>query len=111
MGSAQGKGVREGQPPQTTREISSQLPARKEVHEEGRRRKGESGVIMRNQHAQSEHLQEGFCNNVIKSSLMMLKLMLCLLQENKSYSVKPICIHPLMSRHHTSLHHVWHRES
>jgi hypothetical protein len=31
MGSAQGKGVREGQAPQTGREISSQLPARKEA--------------------------------------------------------------------------------
>ncbi len=31
MGSAQGKGVREGQAPQTRREISSQLPARKEA--------------------------------------------------------------------------------
>jgi hypothetical protein len=29
MGSAQRKGVREGQAPQTRREISSQLPARK----------------------------------------------------------------------------------
>jgi hypothetical protein len=31
MGSAQEKGVREGQAPQTRREISSQLPARKEA--------------------------------------------------------------------------------
>ncbi len=31
MGSAQGKGVREGQAPQAGREISSQLPARKEA--------------------------------------------------------------------------------
>jgi hypothetical protein len=31
MGSAQGKGVRENQAPQTRREISSQLPARKEA--------------------------------------------------------------------------------
>ncbi len=31
MGSAQGKGAREGQAPQTGREISSQLPARKEA--------------------------------------------------------------------------------
>jgi hypothetical protein len=30
MGSAQRKGLREGQAPQTRREISSQLPARKE---------------------------------------------------------------------------------
>jgi hypothetical protein len=31
MGSAEGKGVREGQAPQTRSKISSQLPARKEV--------------------------------------------------------------------------------
>jgi hypothetical protein len=31
MGSAQGKGVREGQAPRAGREISSQLPARKEA--------------------------------------------------------------------------------
>ncbi len=31
MGSAQGKGAREGQAPQTRSEISSQLPARKEA--------------------------------------------------------------------------------
>ncbi len=31
MGSAHGKGVREGQAPQTRSEISSQLPARKEA--------------------------------------------------------------------------------
>ncbi len=31
MGSAQGKGVREGQAPQTRSEISSQFPARKEA--------------------------------------------------------------------------------
>jgi hypothetical protein len=39
---------------------------------------------------------------------MILKLMMCLFQENKSCGLKPICIHPLMSRHHTSLRHVWH---
>ncbi len=39
---------------------------------------------------------------------MMLKLMLCLFQENKSYGVKTIYIHPLMSRDRTSLRHVWH---
>ncbi len=31
MGPAQGKGMREGQAPQARREISSQLPARKET--------------------------------------------------------------------------------
>jgi hypothetical protein len=31
MGSAQGKGAREGQAPQTRSKISSQLPARKET--------------------------------------------------------------------------------
>ncbi len=46
MGSAQGKGVREGQAPQTRREISSKLPARKEVtwskkKKEGRVRRDE----------------------------------------------------------------------
>jgi hypothetical protein len=42
MGSAQGKGVREGQAPQTRREISSQLPARKEAT--WRRKKKEEQV-------------------------------------------------------------------
>jgi hypothetical protein len=60
MGSAQGKGVREGQAPQTKREISSQLPAKKEATWRRRKRKDESGVMKRNQRAQSEHPQEGF---------------------------------------------------
>jgi hypothetical protein len=47
-------------------------------------------------------------NYVIKCTLMMLLLRVCLFQENKSFGVKPICIHPLMSRHHASLRHVWH---
>jgi hypothetical protein len=34
IGSAQGKGVRDEQAPQTRREISSQLPARKEAKEQ-----------------------------------------------------------------------------
>jgi hypothetical protein len=105
MESAQGKGVREGQAPQTRREISSQPPARKEATWSRRKRKEESGVTKRNQHAQSEHLQKVF-NSVFKFSLMMLKLKLCLFQENKLYDVKTICIHPLMSRHCTSLRHV-----
>ncbi len=40
--------------------------------------------------------------------LVLLNLMLRLFQENKSYGVKPICSHPLMSRYCTSLCHVWH---
>ncbi len=32
----------------------------------------------------------------------MLKLMLHLFQENKSYGIKPICIHLLMSRHYVT---------
>jgi hypothetical protein len=54
MESAQGTGVREGQAPQTRREISSQPP--KEATWSRRKRKEESGVMKRNQHAQSEHL-------------------------------------------------------
>jgi hypothetical protein len=46
-------------------------------------------------------------SSVFKCSLMMLRLMLCLFQENKSYGIKTICIHPLMSRYCTSLRHVW----
>jgi hypothetical protein len=42
MGSAQEKGVREGQAPQTRSEISSQLPARKETTRS--RRKNEKRV-------------------------------------------------------------------
>jgi hypothetical protein len=65
MGSAQGKGGREGQAPQTRSEISSQLPARKEPNGAGGRRKEESGMTKRTQHAQSEHAQKAFIN-VIK---------------------------------------------
>jgi hypothetical protein len=71
-----------------------------EQEEAGR---NESGVMKRNQREQSEHLQKRLFNNVIECTSMMLKLMLRLFQENKS-----ICIHPLMSRHCTSLCHVWH---
>jgi hypothetical protein len=39
--------------------------------------------------------------------MLMLKLILRLFQENKSYGIKTICIHPLMSRRCTSQHHVW----
>ncbi len=77
-------------------------------HGAGGRRKEEAGVRTSNQRAQSEHLQKAF-NSMFKCSLMMLKLMLCLFQENKSYGVKTICIHSLMSRHCTSLRHVWHK--
>ncbi len=41
MGSAQGKGVREGQAPQAGREISSQLPARKEATWSRKRQEGQ----------------------------------------------------------------------
>jgi hypothetical protein len=49
-----------GQTPQTRREISSQPQRGRRQHGEGRRRKDESGVMNRNQRAQSEHLQESF---------------------------------------------------
>ncbi len=60
MGSAQGKGVREGQAPRVGREISSQLPARKEATWSKNKKKNGSDVMKRTQRAQSEHLQEGF---------------------------------------------------
>jgi hypothetical protein len=41
MGSAQGKGVREGQSPQAGREISIQLPARKEATWSRKRKEGQ----------------------------------------------------------------------
>jgi hypothetical protein len=41
MGSAQGKGAREGQAPQAERKISSQLPTRKEAARS--RKKGRTG--------------------------------------------------------------------
>jgi hypothetical protein len=47
-------------------------------------------------------------SNVIRLS-MMLRLMLYLFQENKSYGVKTICSHPLMLGHRTSPCRVWHR--
>jgi hypothetical protein len=40
MGSAQGKGVREGQAPQGVGKISSQLPARKETTWSRKKKKG-----------------------------------------------------------------------
>jgi hypothetical protein len=60
MGSAKGKGVREGQAPQTRREISSHSQRGRRQHGTGRRRKDESGVMKRNQSAQSEHLLKDF---------------------------------------------------
>ncbi len=66
-------------------------------------------MMKRNRLTQSEHLQKGFFfNNEIKCTLMMLKLILRLFQENKSYGIKPICLHPLMSHYWTSLRQVWH---
>jgi hypothetical protein len=43
MGSAQGKGVREGQAPQARREISSQHPARKEATWSSKKKEGRVG--------------------------------------------------------------------
>jgi hypothetical protein len=109
MGSAQGKGVRKGQAPPTRSKISSlnSQQGRRQLRAGGRR-KEESGVTKRTQRAQSEHSQRVlmYSNFIILS--MMLKLMLYLFQENKSYGVKTICIHPLMLRHRTSPRCVWH---
>ncbi len=110
MGSAQGKGVREGQAPQARREISSQPPARTEStwsrkKKEERVRHDEEGPAC-TEWVSSKRL----FNDVIVCLLMILKLMLHLFQENKSYGVKPICIHPMMSRHCTSLRHIWHNK-
>ena len=60
-GSAQGKGVREGQAPQTRREISSQPPARKEVtwsrkKKEGRVRRDEEQTACTEWHLQKAFL-------------------------------------------------------
>jgi hypothetical protein len=52
--------VREGQAPRVGREISSQLPARKEATWSKNKKKNGSDVRKRTQRAQSEHLQEGF---------------------------------------------------
>jgi hypothetical protein len=60
MGLAQGKGVRDGQAPQTRREISSHSQRERRQHGAGRRRKDKSGVMKRNQCEQSGHLQKGF---------------------------------------------------
>ncbi len=48
--------------------------------------------------------------NVIRLS-MMLRLMSYLFQENRSYGVETICIHPLMLCHCTSPRRIWHRYS
>jgi hypothetical protein len=60
MGSAQGKRVREGRAPQAGTKISSQLLARKEAIWSRKKKEGGLGVMKRSQHAQSEHLQEGY---------------------------------------------------
>jgi hypothetical protein len=57
MGSSQGRGVKEGQAPLGVENKSSQQGRRQ--HGEGRRRKHESGKMKKDQHAQSEHFQEG----------------------------------------------------
>jgi hypothetical protein len=72
MGSAQGKGAREDR--QAEREISSQLPTRKEAKWSRRRRKGGSGMMKKSQRAQSERLQESFCNNVIECNVANIKV-------------------------------------
>jgi hypothetical protein len=46
--------------------------------------------------------------DVIRLSIIS-RLMSYLFQENKSFGVKTICIHPLMLGHRTSPRHVWHR--
>ncbi len=84
MGSAQEKGVSEGQAPQTRREISSQLPSRKEAT--WRRKKKEGWV----RHDEEE---------------------LACTERINHMALNPFCIHPLMSRHRTSLCHVWHNYS
>ncbi len=43
-------------------------------HGAGRRRKNGSGVMKRNQRAQSEHLQESVCNNVIECNVDNIKV-------------------------------------
>ncbi len=108
MGSAQGKGVREGQAPQTKREISSQLPVRKEATWSQRKKEGRVRHVKEEPACTEWSSSKKAFNNVNKCMSMMLRLMLCLFQENKSYGVEPICIHPLMSCHCTSLCHVWH---
>ncbi len=59
MGSAQGRGVREGQAPQGVEKISSQLLQGRWQHGEGRIRKDGSGVMKKDQRALSEHFKEG----------------------------------------------------
>ncbi len=54
--------------------------------------------------------KKAFCNDVIRGNVANVKVILRLFQENKSYGLKTICIHPLMSRRCTSHHHVWHSE-
>jgi hypothetical protein len=71
MGSAQWRGAREGRAPQPERKISSQLPTRKEAT--WRRRKDGSGMMKKGQCAQSEHLQESFCNNVFGCNVANIK--------------------------------------
>ncbi len=65
----------EGGPGPPKKEGNKQSTPQRErrQHGAGGRRKDESGVTKRNQHAQSEHLQKAF-NSVFKCSLMMLKI-------------------------------------
>jgi hypothetical protein len=110
MASAQRKGVSEGQAPQGVGKISRAVNSQqgRRQHGAGRSRKDESGMMKKSQRAQSEPLQEGFVTMYLDVMLLMLKLILHLFQETKSYGVKTICIHPLTSRRCTSHHYVWH---
>jgi hypothetical protein len=74
MGSSQGKEVREGRAPQAGRKISRQLPARKEATWSRKKKEGWVGHDEEEPGAQSEHLKEGFCNNVIRCNVANVKV-------------------------------------
>jgi hypothetical protein len=68
MGSAWGRGVREGPAPQEAREISSAQQGQRQ-HGEGRGGTGKSDVMKKDQRVQSEpfFLQDGIPSTVVKT--------------------------------------------
>jgi hypothetical protein len=74
MGSARGKGVREGQAPQAGRKISSQLSARKEATWSRKKKEGRVRYDEEESACTEWYLQEGFLTNVIRCNVDNVKI-------------------------------------
>ncbi len=97
-GVSSGEGGEEGpSPPDKKQDIAVNSQQGRRQYGAGGRRKEESGVMKRTQRAQSEHSQRTFIN-VFKFYYIVndVKINVVFVQENKSYGVKTICIHPLI---------------